>query len=105
MKACFTILIFIFLTSGSELSKADGFRESVISGYKSSCIEDRSRRGQKTESVKEICDCESSVLNENFSTFEFLLAGAKMKMDKRMLSKEAIQDFRLKLKSCNKKPD
>ena len=92
----------VSLTALSSPSMGAGFKESVITGYKNRCIEVRTSKGQNKDMIKAICDCESLVLNNNFNTFEFLLAGAKKKMDKPMFSKEKLQEFKKKLKSCAK---
>jgi len=95
-----SVILALTIISGPSMS--EDFKESVINGYKKRCIEVRTNKGEDKEKVMAICSCESSVLNDNFTAFEFLLAGAKKQLDKPMLSEEEIEEFKEKIKACLK---
>jgi hypothetical protein len=94
----FVILVVIQSNVG-----AAGYKDGVADGYKNRCIEARASKGQEQKHVLSVCECEASVLKENFSTYELLMAGAKKKQGEEALSKEEIIEFRKKLRTCENK--
>lgn len=105
MKKILAFAVFTVLISTSLPALCDEFKESIINGYKNRCIEVRTKNGQKENDVRSICDCESSVLNDNFSTFQLIMAVAATNMaNKPLLSEEEIREFKQKIKLCEKRP-
>lgn len=75
----------------------------MINGYKNRCIEVQTKNGKNEKMVRAVCDCEGSVLNDNFSTFELMMIAAADKSNNPLLSKEKTRDFMHKIKACEKR--
>ena len=104
MKKIFALAVFAVLISASVPALCEEFKESVINGYKNRCIEVRTKNGQNENDVRSVCNCEASVLNDNFSTFQLMMVAAKNMANKPLLSEEDVREFKQKIKLCEKLP-
>lgn len=103
MKKILSLVVFTFLILVSGQTLCQEFKESVIGGYKNRCIEVRTKSGQNERDVLSICNCEASVLNDNYSTFELMMVTAKNMANKPLASEEEIREFKQKIKVCEKR--
>lgn len=104
MKKILALAVFTALISASVPALCEEFKESMISGYKNRCIEVRTKNGQNENDVRTVCDCQTSVLNDNFSTFQLMMVTAKNMANKPLLSEEEVRELKQKIKLCEKRP-
>jgi hypothetical protein len=95
------ILSFIILTFYESICFAEeSFKDSILAGYKNRCVQVMSQTENDHTFISKVCNCEAEVIDENFTTFELIIAAGKEKSGLEPMDKEKIKELKVKIKQC-----
>ena len=98
MRIISTFLIFTFYVSNCFAEQS--FKYSILTGYKDRCENVMSQKGNDSALISKVCNCETEVIDENFTTFELIITAGKQKSGLEPMDKEKIKDLKAKIKQC-----
>lgn len=96
-------LVIIYLISTVVTAENNSFKESTLNDYNNRCNEVLQKKGYSDSIRTKECDCEVNVINNNFTTFNLMIMGAKKLAGKEVLKKESIAEIKEKLNRCKAK--
>jgi len=98
MRIILSFIIFTFFVSSCLAEES--FKDSILAGYKDRCINVMSQKGNDNTLISKVCNCETEVIDENFTTFELIITAGKQKSGLEPMDKEKIKDLKVKIKQC-----
>jgi hypothetical protein len=75
-------------------------KQQTIHDYKKKCQKVLSKKGFEKDAITERCDCESLVVENNFSTFQLLLLAGKAAVGKPPIDKTKLSNIKQQMKNC-----
>ncbi len=98
MRTILSFIIFTFCVSNCFAEES--FKDSTLAGYMDRCVKVMSQKNNDSTLVSKVCGCETEVIDENFSTFELIIAAGKQKSGIDPMDKGKIKDLTSKIKQC-----